>query len=236
MEINKIYNEDCLQVLRSMPDKSVDLIVTDPPYFMERGGQGHSKLARRIAKICNNDIADIRSGFDTAILDECWRVMKVPNMYFWCSKMQVPMYLDYFVNKKGCNFEILTWVKNNPPPIFKNHYLIDKEFCLYFRRGGYCQPITYECAKTIFNTPINKKEKDLWGHPTIKPVSILKTLIVNSSKEGDLILDPFIGSGSTAVACIETKRNYIGMEIDSKYYEICQRRIKTAEAESLTLF
>jgi DNA modification methylase len=236
MEINKIYNEDCLERLRKLPDKCIDLIVTDPPYLIEHGGQGHSKLSRRIIKICDNDIKDIKQGFDTAILDECWRVMKTPNMYFWCSKAQVPMYLDYFVTQRDCDFEILSWVKDNPTPIFYHHYLIDKEFCLYFRRGGYCQPINYDCAKTIFFAPVNKRDKDLWGHPTIKPTSILKILIANSSREGDLVLDPFIGSGSTAVAAIETKRNYIGMEIDTTYYQTTLRRIQDAQANALTLF
>lgn len=236
MEVNKIYNEDCLGVLKSMPDKCVDLIVTDPPYLFTHKGGGHSKLSKSIANGLVEGIADIKSGFDIEVLNECWRVCKVPNMYFWCSKMQIPMYLDYFVTQRGCDFEILTWVKDNAIPLFRGHYLIDEEFCLYFRKGGYCQPSSYEMAKTVFNTPINKADKDKWGHPTIKPLGIIKALVANSSKEGDLVLDPFMGSGTTAVACIDLKRDYVGMELDKKWFDVCERRIKITEKESLRLW
>ena len=71
----------------------------------------------------------------------------------------------------------------------------------------------------------------MWGHPTIKPLNIIRTLIVNSSREGEVVCDPFMGSGTTAVACIKENRRYIGFEIDSKYYEISQRRIEVERAQ-----
>ena len=102
----------------------------------------------------------------------------------------------------------------------------DKEYCLYFRKGGYCQPTSYESAKTVFHQPINVIDKQRYPHPTIKPLNIVKTLIGNSTKPGDLILDPFMGSGTTAVACMELGRNYIGYEINEGYYETAQKRIR----------
>lgn len=121
--------------------------------------------------------------------------------------------------------DILVWNKTNAMPLFNNKYMTDKEYCLYFRKGGYCNPQCYEDAKTVFYLPINSKDKKKWIHPTIKPLSIIRTLIRNSSKEGDLVLDCFLGSGTTAVASILEKRNYIGIELNKKYYDISIQRI-----------
>ena len=79
--------------------------------------------------------------------------------------------------------------------------------------------------KTYFITPTNAKDKELYKHPTCKPVEILQNFIINSSNENDAILDPFMGSGSTGVACINTHRNFIGIEINAKYYETAKTRL-----------
>lgn len=102
----------------------------------------------------------------------------------------------------------------------------DKEYCLYFRKGGFCQPTSYESAKTVFHQPINVLDKQKYPHPTIKPLNVIETLIGNSTKPGDIVLDPFIGSGTTAVACMELERKYIGYEINEGYFEVAQKRIQ----------
>ena len=92
---------------------------------------------------------------------------------------------------------------------------------MYFRKGkGKCFPQNYEDAKTFYIAPINHKDKKLYEHPTIKPLDVTEKIIRNSSKEGDIIFDPFLGSGTTAVACINTNRHYIGFEINEKYIDI----------------
>ena len=83
------------------------------------------------------------------------------------------------------------------------------------------------CAKTSLG--VNKEDKKLYKHPTIKPLDIIKNLIINSSSEGDTVLDCFMGSGTTGVACINTGRNFIGIELDKQYFEIAERRIKEIE-------
>ena len=97
---------------------------------------------------------------------------------------------------------------------------------MYFKKGGYCRPNCYEDAKTVFYQPINIKDKKKYGHPTIKPLNIIETLIRNSSKEGEVILDPFLGSGTTAVAAINENRKYIGFELNEAFFSIAQNRIK----------
>ena len=92
--------------------------------------------------------------------------------------------------------------------------------------------MSYDAAKTVYYQPINIKDKRSYGHPTIKPLNIIENLVLNSSKEGDVILDPFMGSGTTGVACKELGRNFIGCEIDKNYFEIAKKRIDSVDTES----
>lgn len=229
LKINQIYNMNCLIGIQQMLEQNmqVDLIVTDPPYFIKstRAG-GKSELARSIQPM-NDQLAQNRLtvGIDEVYLKAMWDVMKVPNIYIWCNGAQIPQYIDFFVKQRKCKMEIIIWRKTNATPLFCNKYLSDKEYCLYFRRGAYCQPPTYEQAKTVYELPINIKDKRLYDHPTVKPLPIIRNLVENSSKTGYLVLDPFIGSGTTAVACRELKRNFIGFEINPNYYAASQKRL-----------
>lgn len=230
-EENNIYNEDSYKAIKDIPNKCIDLIVTDPPYLIENTvAGGGSNLAKSIQQM-NNELADgiLTKGVEVSILDEFMRVMKTPNIYIWCNHKQIPMYLDYFVMKHHCNFDIIIWNKTNAMPLFNKKYLTDKEYCLYFRRGGYCQPGCYEDAKTVYYLPINISDKKKFQHPTIKPMEIIKTLIKNSSKENDVILDCFMGSGTTCVACKDLKRKYLGFEINPKWYTIAQNRLNQVD-------
>lgn len=224
----KLLHGDCLELLAEIPDGSIDLIVTDPPYEIETQGGGNDEIKAKLSVVRKElDKYNISTGFNIEILNQIIRVMKNINIYIWCNHKQIPLYLNYFVENLKCKFDILVWVKDNPVPLFNNKYLTDKEYCLYFRRGGYCQPESYDMARTAFFQPLNVKDKQTWNHPTVKPLNIIQTLILNSSKEGDLVLDPFMGSGTTGVACALTKRNFIGMEINEEFFKMAEQRIKT---------
>ena len=228
LELNKIHFGDCYELIKLIPDKSVDLIVTDPPYQIDNTkAGGKSELSRSIQGM-NDELErnELGEGIDFSILDEFVRVMKKINCYIWCNHKQIPDYLDFFVKEQGCSFDILIWNKTNALPLFNNKYLTDKEYCLYFRKGGYCNPSNYEDAKTVFYEPINIKDKQHYRHPTIKPLKVIRALIRNSSREQDVILDPFIGSGTTAVAAQETGRQFIGMELNEKYHKIAVDRVE----------
>lgn len=235
-ELNKIYNEDCYEAIKNIPDKSIDLIITDPPYLIENTNGGKTNELGLSIQNMNNELANgvFTKGINTDILQEFIRIQKKPNIYIWCNHKQIPMYLDFFVKEHNCNFDILIWKKTNATPLFCNKYLTDKEYCLYFRKGGYCNPQSYEKAKTVFETPINVEDKKHYQHPTIKPLEIIKTLIENSSKENEIILDAFMGSGTTAVACKELGRNFIGFEIDEKYHKIACDRVNGINASGQT--
>lgn len=227
-ELDNIYNEDCYKAIKDIPDKSVDLIVTDPPYELDTEGSKENNISKTFAN-CNNQIKSISKGIDFKILDEFMRIMKKPNIYIWCNKKQIIDYLDYFVKKHNCKFEIMVWLKSNPTPLCGGNYLIDKEFCLYFRDGVKLNTI-FETASTYWLTSKNKNDKDKFEHPTIKPMHIIKNLIINSSNENDIVLDCFAGSGTTLVASKDLGRHYIGFEIDKKWYDIAKNRLNKVDA------
>ena len=223
----KLYNADAYKVLKEIPDKSIDLIVTDPPYLIESTDAGSNTPLSRSIQNMNNELKNgiLTEGITNDILEDFVRVCKNINLYIWCNHKQIPQYLDFFVTKNGCKFDILIWNKTNATPLFNNKYLTDKEYCLYFRRGGYCNPSSYDAAKTVYYQPINAKDKTRYEHPTIKPLNIIENLIKNSSKEGDVVLDAFMGSGTTGVACKALKRDFIGIELDQHFFEIAENRI-----------
>jgi site-specific DNA-methyltransferase (adenine-specific) len=232
LELNKIHLGDCYELIKQIPDKSVDLIITDPPYLIENtNAGGNSNLSRSIQNM-NNELAseELTQGIDYDLLKDFIRVCKTPNIYIWCNHKQIPQYLDFFVRENECAFDILIWNKVNAMPLFNNKYLTDKEYCLYFRKGGYCNPKDYESAKTVFYEPINIYDKKMFEHPTIKPLKFIRTMIENSSKVNDLILDPFMGSGTTAVAARETGRQFIGFEINPKWHKIACDRLNCITA------
>ena len=103
--------------------------------------------------------------------------------------------------------------------------MTDTEFILFFREKGVKVYGNYNTKFTYYVTPLNQKDKKKYGHPTIKPQEILLNLVTNSSQEGDTVCDPFMGSGSTGVACKSLNRDFIGIEVDNNWYQIAQNRI-----------
>jgi DNA modification methylase len=215
---------DCLEVLKTIPDKSIDLVVTDPPYKII--GNGFKAVAGgfKDRDIFKNDIKDIKNGFDFRILDECERVLKKWNCYIYCNKDLLCDLICYF-KSKNVFIDILTEHITNPIPFCNNTYLNDTDYILFVRESGVLVGGTYQTKQKYKIKQTNKKDKKLYKHPTCKYVELLETYIKNSSKENDTILDMFMGSGSTGVACVNTNRKFIGIELDETYYEIACERI-----------
>lgn len=135
--------------------------------------------------------------------------------------------MKYFVEEKKCRNTILCWCKTNPVPKTNGNWPPDIEYCLLFKADGAPKYNDgYELKSKWYVSPLNKPDKDIWGHPTIKPLELVERHIKHSTQPGDTVLDCFMGSGTTGVACRNTGRNFIGMEIDDKYYAIAERRIK----------
>ena len=224
---NTIYNEDCYKAIKDIPDNSIDLVYIDIPYLMGKGGGNESELSKR-AKKRNKELDDskIADGIDYSIFDELCRIMKRIYIYIWCSRLQLLDIMDYFIKKKKCKYELLVWCKTNPIPVIHNCWLSDLEYCLLFRGDETKLNEQYDLKSKWYVSGTNKSDKDLFDHPTIKPLELVKRHILHSTQPNDIVLDCFMGSGTTAVACKETGRRFLGFEIDKTYYEIACNRLK----------
>ena len=222
----KLYNGDCLEILKYISDKSVDLVIIDPPYELEseRGG-GLFSNNNPNKRQYQNEISNMMNGISNETLDLLGSKMKKINMYIFCSRTQMLNLLNY-AKDNNYSWNLLMWHKTNPIPTCNNKYLNDTEYIVYMREKGVKIYGNYHTKKTYFMTPINKADKKEFNHPTIKPLEIIKNLIINSSNENDIVLDCFMGSGTTGVACKELKRNFIGIELNEKYFEIAKKRIE----------
>lgn len=236
MTFDYIKHGDCLELLKELPDKSIDLIVTDPPYLLETDGAGmFGKKADNYGgeRYVMKNIDFMKNGISDDVLNELVRVLKKINIYIWCSQKQLPIFYDYFVNKKKCNWNLLCWHKTNPTPTCGNKYLTDTEYCLFFRDKGVRVYGEYATKRTFYVSQKNLEDKKQYKHPTIKPLDIIKNLIINSSQEGDIVLDPFLGSGTTAVASILLNRHFIGYELNEEYFNIASQRINKTQLDKL---
>lgn len=139
--------------------------------------------------------------------------------------------MKYFIDKHNCSFNILVWCKTNSVPATNNNWLPNIEYCLIFKeKGAPRYNDSYDLKSKWFLSTTNRADKDLFKHPTIKPLELVKRHILHSTQPGDTVLDCFCGSGTTCVACKETGRNYIGMEIDPTYYKIAVDRLNGINA------
>ena len=212
--------------MRTLEDECIDLIVTDPPYpTTSRGHAGNSggmlqKEINKKGKVFEHNNIDC-----TEYAPEFYRVLKDgSHLYVMTNHINLIKMLNVFTD---CGFHFiksLIWNKGNK--IMGQYYMSQFEYILFFRKG-YGKKINNCGTADILSVP-NKKTKDESGkniHDTEKPVELMKILIENSTQKGDIVLDPFVGVGATALACIESERDYIGIELDENYYNIAKERV-----------
>lgn len=226
MAINKIYNNNCLELMKKIKDNTIDLLITDPPYpTTKRGGHGNS------GGMCKNDIFNKGKVFEhndikpQEYIPEFYRILK-EGTHCYIMTNHINLYEILTVAKEtGFHFiKSLIWNKGNK--IMGQAYMSQFEYILFFRKGAF-KKINNCGTADILNVP-NKKTKDEDGkniHDTEKPIELMQILIENSSQENDIVLDPFVGVGSTALAAINANRKYLGFEIDITYYNIAKERI-----------
>lgn len=230
MEKNKIYLGDSNDLIKQIPDKSIQIIYTDVPYLYKTGGSGSSELAKRIRlNIDRLKDAKIDSGFDYRIFNEFVRIQPKINLFIWCSKLQIFEIANWWLNWAEQNnrkllYEILTWHKSNPTPATNNTWLPDTEYCLYFKESGIRLNDGYQHKQKYYISGLNVQDKNDYGHPTCKPLEFVEKNIEHVCKPGDTVLDPFVGSGTTTLAAKHLGLNWIGFEINPEYYKIaCDR-------------
>ena len=220
MELNRIYNEDCLEGMKRIPDGSVDLIVTDPPYLMNyKTGRRKDKSHRFNDVILNDDNEQLITDY----VKECYRILKDDTaMYLFCSSNKV----DFFKRELEKLFSIknmIIWVKNNHTAgdlesAFGRKY----EIVFLVNKGQ--RKFNGERLTDIWKFP--KVSPDGQLHQNQKPIELIKRCIEKHSNVGDVVFDGFMGSGTTAAAALDTNRNYIGFELDEYYFDVAEKRIK----------
>jgi len=220
MELNKVYNDDCFNIISQMPNEYLDLVIVDPPYG---DGIGYGRNGK---EILNNEDESINYRFLDAILPK----MKQDTSLYLFSNHKFCYQIKEYAVQNGYNYRMLcVLVKNNIGMGygFRNQY----EVCLVLEKGK---------AKYNLNDVSNVwKMKHIAhddnSHPHQKDYDIIRKIILHSSNVGDLIFDGFMGSFSTAIACHKEKRNFIGTELDLKWFAMGQTKLENLQAQ-ITLF
>lgn len=217
---SKLINADCLEELKKLQDKSIDFILIDPPYELDNHGGGKSDFAQRqLVKDLHIDF--ISYGFDIIkVFKEVERVSKTINLICFCSNKQISKIMSYWEQKK-LSTTLLVWDKPNPVPFGNGKHISNLEFIVYVRGKGATFNNLQQTKSFKYSSPSSK----LRIHPTEKPVPLIERLIQLHTKENDIVLDCFSGSGSLAISCINTNRNYICIEKDEDYYHKSAERI-----------
>lgn len=222
----KLYNNDYLPILSKFPNECIDLIVTDPPYLTtSRGNAGNSggMLQKEInikGKVFNHNNVKIKE-----YSKQFYRLLKDgSHCYIMTNHVNLIEMLNEFTNNGFHFIKSLIWNKGNK--IMGQFYMSQFEYILFFRKGKGIK--INNCGTSDILSIPNKKDKLENGenmHDTQKPIELMEILIGNSSKENDIVLDPFMGIGSTGIASIKLNRNFIGIELDKEYFEIAKKRI-----------
>ena len=220
----KLLQGDCLELMKDIPDGSVDLVVTDPPYKFENQGGGFYAKYASTRRTYLNDLKNINCcEFDPIVfLDTLRPKLKKFYGYFFCNKSLLVPYIQYAIDHK-CSYDVLVMAKSNPIPSFNNHHLNDLEYIVMMREKGsfFSHHKNFDDFRKFFMTNCSKGV-----HPAQKPVELLERFIRVSSTENDIVLDPFMGSGSCCISAINTNRSFIGIELDKNYFDIAEKRIR----------
>jgi len=236
-DLNKVYCMDCLEILKQIPDNSVDLVLTDPPYQLDHRKLKQIELHGRKAFLHNFkelkafDDCDIKQIYDK-VFPELNRIVKdTGSILMFARNELVTWCID---SAKVNNFDVkctIVWHKTNPmPQIRKVNYLSSTESIIWLAR--------WHPTKMLFTFNFKKQNemhnfiefpicsgKERTSHPTQKPLKLIKHLLEIHSNPGDIVLDCFAGSGTTGVACLELGRKFILIERESKYCDMARNRI-----------
>lgn len=211
-ELNKIYNIDCIEAFKKLDDNSVTHILTSPPYNRKRNDKYEH----------HNDAMDNYYEWLCDIIDEC---IRVSDGYVFFNIMK-----NYYNKKDVFKIigkysdviqEMFIWEKKNPLPASGKSITNSYEYFIVFGKKPLKSNTTY--TKNVISTAVNSKMTK--EHKAIMKQEVCDWFIDKFTSEGDIILDPFMGAGTTAISCINLNRNYIGFEISPEYVELSKRRI-----------
>jgi len=209
-----VYVSDALDIMGALQDGSVDLLLTDIPYaHVSRPSGGLRNL--------DKGFADTETFSLLKFAEQALRVVSGNGVVF-CGKEQFSPLFEYFA--KDCSTRMVVWEKTNPMPMNGQYlFLSGVECAVFFRKSG--ATFNGHCQNTVFRYPNGSSRV----HPTEKPLKLFKELVTLLSDPGELILDPCVGSGTTAVACMELERRYIVSDISKESIEVTRGRLARAK-------
>lgn len=226
-----LKNGDCYEIIPTIPDKSIDLVITDPPYqfgsihgsgmFSEKNYEKYGRT-RNINMLRNLEKLDSVVFEPTKLLDMLEPKLKAFYGYFFCNKALIADYI-FWAKKRDFTFDLLAMIKKNPVPAHSTHHLSDIEYIVLIREKS-----TYFDGKGLELDDYRKWYQIICTkriHPAEKPVELLERFCRVSCPANGIVLDPFMGSGSTAIACLKNRRNFIGIEKDADYFALTERRV-----------
>ena len=238
IELNNVYNGDCMELIKEIPNNSIDCIVTDPPYEVDYNNKSKQmeKLGKPRAKQIERDNEFIDKIIDYDLLcKEMFRVLKKDaHVYIFCADKQIVKWSN-FMHTNGFKLpQVLIWKKDKTTVdmTMGHKFPVNNEIILFFHKG-WKRLNGYNIERSQFRSCLNFKsdgKTDL--HSCSKPENLINFLIKLSSKENDIILDMFMGSGTTAYCSKHLNRQYIGFEISQKYYETCLERLRQNKLEA----
>ncbi len=237
----KIYQGDCLEILPAIPAESIDLIFADPPYFLSN--DGITCHAGRMVSVNKGEWdksrgPELNHEFNRAWLAACQRVLK-PNGTIWVSGTSHVIHSVGFAMQQ-LGFKLLndiSWVKPNPPPNLSCRYFTHAtETIIWAARSRKSKHVFHYALmkklaggnqmKSVWTIPPPEPwEKRFGKHPTQKPVALLERILLASSDEGDLVLDPFLGSGTTLIAALRLRRQAVGCDFGVEWLTLSIRRV-----------
>jgi len=212
-----LIHGDCLEVLPTLDAGSVDAVVTDVPY---------NEVSRPTHGLRNLDKGKAdTTPFDATTFLNAAEDVYTGSIYMFCGTEQVSLIRSTLVCMDNST-RVIVWEKTNPSPMNGDHiWLSGIELCVYGKKAG--ATFNGRCLNTVLRYPVKNKQI----HPTEKPISLMEQLILISTSPHDTILDPYMGSGTTGVACVNLDRDFIGIEIDEHYYNIAKERIEQAQRD-----
>jgi len=249
---HRIINGDALKVLKTLPDNSVDLVFADPPYNMSKKSGLAWKYSKHVTMQESWDMfsKDDYFKFNKEWLAECFRVLKHGGSLWVSGSFHNIFIIQEFFQDIKINNSIVWFKPNAQPNITCRFFTESTEHLIWASKNGNGKKwkFNYDWSKQI-EDPINPKgkqtrnvwsisltpKKEKWAgvHPTQKPFELLKRIILSCTDEGDVILDPFVGSGTTSAVAKYYGRNSIGIELDKKYMDVIKKRLQK-EQKTLT--
>lgn len=251
----RLLTSDFFQAIKNFPDESFDFVFADPPYFLSN--DGFTVKAGKAVSV-NKGAWDKSQGFDhestfhESWIKECLRVLK-PDGTIAISGTYHSIYkCGYLLQKLGCRIiNDIAWFKpNGAPALAGRNFTASHETIIWASKNkkvkhtfNYLDSKQWNSEndklyffgkqmRSVWSIPATSKKEKIYGfHPTQKPIELLRRLIALCTKEGDLVLDPFCGSGTTGVACSLLGRKFVGIDIDSDFISLSRKRIKSSRKD-----